>query len=104
MKEKQQKYWRAERQVSPLRAILSFVQIPRVGEEKEGDTKSQSLPFLIPINPAPVYKIKEDAVSCNRVLNRGLCHALIYPRSISPIDGKPGRVVKQRSRGGKKNK
>lgn len=62
-----------------LRAALRFVQIPRVGNGKEGGTKSQLPPFLIPINPAPVYKIKDEAVSCNRVVNQDLCQALIHP-------------------------
>lgn len=62
-----------------LRAILRFVWILQVGNKKKGNTKSQLLPFQIPINPAPVYEIKEEAVSCNRELKRGLCHASIHP-------------------------
>lgn len=62
-----------------LRAILYFVQILCVGNETERDTESQLLSFWIPINPEPVYKIKEGAVGCNRVLDQDLCHALIHP-------------------------
>lgn len=72
-----------------LRAILRFVWIPRIANEKEGETKRQLLPFLIPINPAPVYKIKEEAARCNRVLKRDLCHASIRPARSVPLMGKP---------------
>lgn len=35
--------------------------------------------ILDPINPGPVYEIKEKAVSCNRALDQDLYHILIHP-------------------------